>query len=64
MYTKIRNKTGFFFGGGGISNFLERDKEGLPKFLTDEGGEERFFFLHLVKKEALFCGFFLKEDHP
>ena len=39
MYTKIRNKTGFFFlGGGGISNFLERDKEGLPKFLTDEGG--------------------------
>ena len=28
---------GFFFGGGGISNFLERDSGGgLPKLLTDE----------------------------
>ena len=32
-------------GGGGVSNFLERDKEGLPKFLTDEGGEGLLIFL-------------------
>ena len=35
---------------GGISNFLEGGK-------GESGG--LYFFLHLLKKEALFCGFFL-----
>ena len=51
---------GFFFGGGGgggISNFLEWDKGGLLKFLRDER-RVAIFFLHLLSKEALFCGFF------
>ena len=33
-------------------------------FLTDKVGVANFFFLHLLKKEALFCVcFFIKEDH-
>ena len=36
---------------GGISNFLEGGK-------GESGG--LYFFLHLLKKEALFCGFFYK----
>ena len=40
----------------GISNVLERDKGCLPNFLTDEeGGGVANYFLHLLKKEALFC---------
>ena len=40
---------------GEISNFLERGK-------GESGG--LVFFLHLLKKEALVCGFFfMKEDH-
>ena len=29
---------------GGISNFLARDKGGLPKFLTEERGVANLFF--------------------
>ena len=46
-------------GGGGISNFLERDKGGLLKFLRDER-RVAIFFLHIFSKEALFCGCFLE----
>ena len=54
---KLNNRLRIFFLGGGISNFLERDKGGLLKFLRDER-RVAIFFLHLLSKEALFCGFF------
>ena len=41
---------------GDLECFLEQDKEDLPKILTD--GEGLQFFSPLIKKEALFLGFF------
>ena len=60
----------------GISNFLERDKGGLPNFwqtkrglaiffssLSQKRGGLLIFFLHL-KKESFFRGFFFNERRP
>lgn len=42
-----------------------RDKGwGVTKIFDRQRGGIANFFLHLLKEEVLFCGFFVKEEHP